>query len=134
MRCLANDPAQVDGSRVPRVERVGDVVLTQLTCAPAGDVEELIVEREVDVAGQGRHRTEILQSGRQLVGFGRLCRDVYHLPDAPPAVVAIPEPYRRGEIFEIDDNAGKAVGLRGIVGRPKLQHYLILITQIEGLK
>src|SRR5215208_7714861 len=51
MRRLADDAAQVDGSRMPGVERVGDVVLAHLPGAPAGYVEELIVEGEVDVAG-----------------------------------------------------------------------------------
>src|SRR5919112_1826138 len=46
----------------------------------------------------------------------------------------MPEPYRCGQIFEIDDHSGKAVGLAGIVGRSELQHYLILITQIQCLK
>src|ERR671910_1602236 len=125
MRRLADDAAQVDGSRMPGVERVGDVVLAQLPGAPAGHVEELVVEGEVDVANQRRHRTEVLQSGRQLVRVGRLCRDVDHLLDAPPAVFAMPEPYRRGQILEIDDHTGKAVGLAGIVSRSELQHYLI---------
>src|SRR5215211_4306040 len=51
MRRLADDAAKVDGSRMPRVEWVGDVVLAKLPGCPAGDVEELIVEGEVDVAG-----------------------------------------------------------------------------------
>src|SRR5918992_564864 len=94
MRRPADDATQMYGSRMPRAERVGDVVLAQLPGAPAGDVEELVVEGEVDVAGQGRHRTEGLQGGRQLVRVGRLCRDVDHLLDPPPAVLAVPEPYR----------------------------------------
>src|SRR5215204_6770001 len=115
----ADDATQMHGSRMPRVEWVGDVVLAKLPGAPARYVEELIVEGEVDVAGQGRHRTEILQSGRQLVRVGRLCRDVDHLLDAPPAVMAVPEPYRRGEVFEVDDNPSEAVGFARIVGRPE---------------
>src|ERR687898_531187 len=104
-------------SRMPRVEWIGDVVLAQLPGCPAGYVEELVVEGEVDVAGKRRHRTEILQGGRQLVRVGRLCRDVDHLLDLPPAVVAVPEPYGRREGFEVDDHAGEAVGLGGLVGR-----------------
>src|SRR5918992_5151520 len=39
MRRPADDPAQVDGSGVLWVERVGDVVLAHLPGSPAGDVE-----------------------------------------------------------------------------------------------
>src|SRR5215208_1344530 len=134
MRRPADDATQMHGSRMPRVEWIGDVVLAKLPGCPAGYVEELIVEGEVDVASKGRHRTEILKSGRQLVGVGRLCRDVYHLLDAPPAVLAVPEPYRRGEVFEVDYHAGEAVGFARIVGRSELQHYLIFLAQIQGLK
>src|SRR5215211_5217984 len=44
VRRLADDPAKVDGSRVPGVERVRDVVLAHLPRPPAGDVEEPVVE------------------------------------------------------------------------------------------
>src|SRR5829696_3849791 len=50
MRRLADDATQMDGSGVPRVERIGDIVLAHLPGAPAGDVEEAVIEREVDVA------------------------------------------------------------------------------------
>src|SRR6476619_7089602 len=40
MRGTTDDPAQVYRSHFAWVRRIGDVVLLQLSCAPAGDVEE----------------------------------------------------------------------------------------------
>src|SRR5918992_4433545 len=94
VRRLANDSPQMHGARVPGVERIGDIVLPHLSGTPTGDVEEAVVEREVDVGNHGRHRSEVLKSGRQLIRIRWLCRDVDHLLDTPPAVLAVPEPYR----------------------------------------
>src|SRR5918998_3105478 len=117
MRRFANDAPQMHGARVPGVERVGDVVLAQLAGAPARDVEELVVEREVYVSGQGRHRPEPPEDGRQLVRVRGLGRDVYDLAGGPLAVLlAVPQPDRGREVLQADDDAGEAVGFGGVVG------------------
>ena len=66
------------------------VVLAHLAGAPAGGVEELVVERQVDIRQEWRHRLEALQQRRELVGFGRLGRDVDHLLRRPGAVRLVP--------------------------------------------
>ena len=48
-----------------RLHRVGHVILAHLTGAPAGHVQEAIVEREIDVGNQGWNRLEPLQQRRQ---------------------------------------------------------------------
>ena len=56
-----------------RVERIGHVVLLHVAGAPAGDVEEAVVHRQVDVGDERRHRLEALQQRRQ-VDLGRPAR------------------------------------------------------------
>ena len=57
------------------LEGVGDVELLQLAGAPAGDVEELVVDAQLDVGDQRRHGLERLEGRRQLVLLRRLGRD-----------------------------------------------------------
>src|SRR5215469_456111 len=45
----ANDPTQVDRPGFLRVGGIGDVVLDELACPPAGNIEEEVVEREIDI-------------------------------------------------------------------------------------
>jgi hypothetical protein len=53
-----SDAADVDRPRKLRLPWVGNVVLTHLTSSPAGDVEEPVIHREVDVGHQRRHRAK----------------------------------------------------------------------------
>src|SRR3712207_8576264 len=55
-------------AREARVERIAHVVAPQLARAPARDVEEAVVQREVDVADQRRHRAEGGEHRRQVGG------------------------------------------------------------------
>ena len=68
MGSLSDDPAQAHRADLPGVCRVGDVVLLELTGAPAGHVEEAVVDRQVDVGDQRRHRPERRERGRQTGG------------------------------------------------------------------
>src|ERR1700733_11617294 len=52
---VARDAPDPNGAGELGFPRFGDVVLTHLARSPTGDVEELVVEREVDVADQRRH-------------------------------------------------------------------------------
>src|SRR5215210_6333990 len=97
---LANYAPQMHGASLPGVERVGDVVLSHLSGAPAGYVEKAVVEREVDVGDQGRHRPEVLEGRRQLIRICRLGWNVDYLLDVPPAVLAVPEPDRGREVLQ----------------------------------
>ena len=61
MRRLAGDAAEMHGAGELRVERVRYVVLPELAGSPARYVQELIVERQVDVGDDRRNRAEALQ-------------------------------------------------------------------------
>src|SRR5215216_4848142 len=52
----ADDAAELDRAGLDGVEDVADVVLLELAGAPAGDVQPAVVDRQVDVADQRRHR------------------------------------------------------------------------------
>jgi hypothetical protein len=58
-----------------RLERVGDVVLVKLACAPAGDVKVLVVNGEVDVRHKRWTGFEAFEYGRKLIGLGGFRRD-----------------------------------------------------------
>src|ERR1700752_1148902 len=45
----ANNPTEVDRTGFLRVGGIGDVVSYELACPPAGNIEEAVVEREIDV-------------------------------------------------------------------------------------
>src|SRR5205085_5418349 len=55
VRGLADDSAQVHRSGFSRVERIGDIVLQELAGAPAGNIQEAVVEREIDVRDEWRN-------------------------------------------------------------------------------
>src|SRR6059058_5057504 len=44
----ANDPTEVDRTGFLRVGGIGDIVLDELACPPAGNIEEAVVEGEID--------------------------------------------------------------------------------------
>src|SRR5438552_2840732 len=99
------DATQVDGTGLLRLEWIGDVVLQQLAGTPAGDVEEPVVQGEVDVRDERRNRAESLQQRREHGCVRRLGRDVDHLLRGPFAVLAMPNPDRRGEVFQADNHS-----------------------------
>ena len=49
------------------------------------------------------------------------------------AAVAVPEPDRARQILQRDDDAGEAVGIRGIVRRAQLEHHLLLGAEVDAL-
>src|SRR5207244_13229096 len=123
VRGPADDAAEPHGSGELGLEGTRHVVLPHLSGAPARDVQELVVHREIDVAHQWRHRLERLERGRQLALLRRLGRnfdDLDQLPFAVPAVApagAAPGPDRAREILEADDYPDEAVSLCWLVGR-----------------
>src|SRR3954465_5485157 len=117
------------------MEGVGDVVLAHLSRSPAGDVQEAVVEREVDVRYQWWDGSETLQKRGKVLGVCGFGRDVYDLADGPRAVIlAVPQPDRSRQVFEADDDADEAVRFGRVVGRPQFQDYLILLAQVQGLQ
>src|SRR5215470_9234282 len=90
VRRTANDTAEMDGAGEFRVEGIGDIVLLKFAGAPAGDVEEAIVERQVDVGNERRNGFEALEHGGKLVRIGRFGRDFDDLSNFPIAILAMP--------------------------------------------
>ena len=92
VRRAAHDASQMHRTGEPGVERIGNIVASHLSRAPAGDVEKAVVEREIDVADQRRYRFEALQQRRQLLGFCWLRRDLDYFLDVPTPLVSKPQP------------------------------------------
>src|SRR5262245_17817522 len=61
MRGSAGDTANPDLAGELRIERIAHVILVQIAGAPAGDVEEAIVHREIDIGDERRYRLEAFQ-------------------------------------------------------------------------
>ena len=114
--------------------RVRDVVLVEVAGPPAGDVEVLVVDREVDVGDQRRHRLEALEQRRQLIGLGGLGRDRDDLLDRPLVAVAIPGPDRGREVLERQHAVDEAIGLGRVVRRAQLEHQLVLVAEVDLLQ
>ena len=113
--------------------RIGDVVLTHLAGAPAGDVEKLVVHRQVDVGDQRRHRAKALQQRRQLILRRGLWRDRRRLLDVELAALAPPGPDRAFEVGGVDHDAEEAVFANRIVRGPHFQRHLMVGAEIDGL-
>ena len=106
---------------------------------PKHESQESIVEREVDVGDERRHRGETFQQRRQVVSGGGLGGNFDHFPDPPVAALArafaVPYPISDEErSFETGDYADEAVGLGRIVGRSQLQNHLLLGSELQCLK
>ena len=65
MRGPANDAAQMQRAGFLRMEGVGNIVLDEFARAPAGCVEEAIVNGKVDVGDEWGDGLEPLQEWRQ---------------------------------------------------------------------
>src|SRR5215213_5398326 len=97
MRRLTDDAADADRGDLDRVEGVGDIELLQLARAPAGDVEDLVIDAQLDIRHQGWHGLERLEGRRQLIlvrGFGRNGDDLGDVPAVRRSVrarLAVPE-------------------------------------------
>ena len=55
VRPASDNPAEANRCGLARVERIADVVLLEFACAPAGYVQPLVVDGQVDVGHQRRH-------------------------------------------------------------------------------
>src|ERR1700734_2250368 len=93
---------------------VGHVVLLKLARSPARDVQESIVERQVDVCHQWRHRAETFKQRRKFLCICRLRRNLDHFSNLPFVVLAIPKPNRSRQILERNDNTNESVRFRRI--------------------
>ena len=95
MRRPADDAADAHRADLLRLERIRDVELLQLARAPAGDIEELIVDAQLDVGDQRRHRLEWLEGRWQLVLLRRLGRDGDDLVASQPSFAPLAPSLRR---------------------------------------
>ncbi len=133
VRRTARDAADAHRPREHRVVRVRHVILAHLAGAPARHVQEAIVERQVDVGHERRHRAESLQQRRQLVGRGRFGRDRRGFLRMELAAFAPPGPDRAFEIGRIDHDADESVFAHRVVRGPHLERHLVLRAEIDRL-
>src|SRR5438034_4469943 len=96
LRGAAHNAAEMDRAGLPRVVRVAHVVLFQLTCSPARDVQPPVVDGEVDIGHERRNGSERLERRRLLRGVRGLGRDRDGLRHLPVAILPVPQPHRRG--------------------------------------
>src|SRR5258708_34669329 len=98
MRLAPGDSAQLNGRRQDGIERIRDVVLSELSSAEAGDIEVAVVERQIDVGDEWRNSLEALEKGRQQFGIGRLGGEVDPPADLPGAfsLFPMPQPHEGG--------------------------------------
>src|ERR1700733_5136348 len=129
----SGDAADTDGAGELGLSRLGDVVLTHLACSPARDVEELVVQREVDVADQRRRRAKALQQRRQLLFGRRLRQDCRCLLDMELAVLAPPRPNRAFKIGCVNDDTQKTVFADRVMRRADFERHLVIGAEIDRL-
>ena len=115
------------------LHRIADIVLPQLTRAPAGHIEKTVVQRQVDVADQRRHGAEALEQSRQQRRIRGLGWDDRRLLRVELAAFAIPGPDRAFEVGRVDDHAEEAVLPRRVVRRPQLQRHLMVRAEVDAL-
>ena len=115
------------------MERVGYVKLQQLARTPARHVQELVVQRKVNIGDQGRHCAQRLQRRRQRRCVGGFCRNRNHLGGCPFLAVPVPQENRTRQVFGAYDNAAKTVVSGRVVRRPQFQRHLMLRAQINNL-
>ncbi len=133
VRRTARDAADAYRPREHRIVRIRHVVLAHLAGAPARHVQEAVVERQVDVGHERRHRAESLQQRRQLIGRGRLGGNRRGLLHMELAVLTPPGPDRAFEVGRVDHDADEPVFARRVVRGPYLQRHLVLRAEIDRL-
>src|SRR5436190_880877 len=108
----ASQDARPSTTSYPGMDRAPrGIILALFARAPARHVKIFVVEREIDVADQRRHRAETLQQRWQQFLVGGLGRDDGGLLDLESAVLAPPGPDRAFEISGIDDDDDEAIFL-----------------------
>src|SRR6266498_2458568 len=139
MRRLSNDPADANGSCLLRVEGIPDVVLAHLAGSPAGDVQEPVVHREVDITHERGDGVERFEGRREDVRIRRLRRnrdDLLYLPTATVRaglLVPVPHPDGGFEVRRIHHDTHEPVRLRRVVGGTQLEDDLMVLTEVDRL-
>src|SRR6516225_10181073 len=110
-----------------------DVVTAQFPGSPAGYIKPFIIKRQVKVSNEGWNRLETLQQRRQQIRVRRLSWNFNHLCCAPMTIIALPQPDRCREVFERNDDSGKAKRPRRVMRRAQLQNHLMFFTEINRL-
>src|SRR5262249_27807360 len=103
MSMLADDASQFYRASQHWFERVGYIILLELSTPPTGNIKEPIIQRKVDIGDYWRNCLEALQQRRQQFGIGCLSRDLDNFANLPAAfsIIAfpVPQPNRRRQIF-----------------------------------
>src|SRR6266481_2836025 len=113
--------------------RDGDVVTAQFASSKAGYIKPFIIKRQVKVGDEWRNCFETLQQGRQEIRVRRFSRNFDYFCCAPMTIIALPQPDRRREILQRDDNSGEAKCSRRVMRRPQFQNHLVFLAEIDRL-
>ena len=132
----AGNAAKTDRAHFHRVKRISDVVLDELSGAPARHVEKAIVNRQIDIGYERCDGLETLEERRQLFRVRRFGGNLDHSLHRPRtrSGVPVPQPDRRRQVLQRQDDAGESVGASWIVGRPQFEHHLLFGAEIELLQ
>jgi hypothetical protein len=132
---LARDPADMHRTRQLGVHRVGDVILAHLAGAPAGDIQEPVIETEVDVGDQRRHGPKALQQRRQVV-LGRWYRIgmvMVFLASKVPSSLRHQVQIAPCRLVVSTTTPQKPYSFTGSWAGPDFQRHLVVLAKIDGL-
>jgi hypothetical protein len=107
--------------------------LSHFAGPPAGDIEEPVIHRKVDIADQRRHGAKALKQRRQLLFWGGLRWNDRGLFGMEFSTVAPPGPDRGFQVGRVDHDADEAVLANRIVGGSHLQRHLMVGAEVDGL-
>jgi hypothetical protein len=131
---LLDDAADFHLAGQFRVHRVGDVILVHFALAPAGDIQVLVIQAEIDVCDKRGDRAKPGQKRRQIFSISRLRRDCDGLLCFKgPVFVPPPGKDRTFQIGRVDDDAHKTILFDWIMGRADFQRHLMVFAQINRL-
>src|SRR6266478_3988966 len=116
-----------------RAIRDGDIITAQFASSPTGYIKPFIIKRQVKVGNEGWNRLETLQQRRQQIRVRRLSRNFDYFCCTPMTIIALPQPDRRREVLQGNDNSGKAKRPRRVMRRAQFQNHLMFFTEINRL-
>ena len=101
---------------------------------PAGDIKVFVIEAEVDVGDQRRHRAKAFEQVRQVVGIRRDGVDGDRLFRLPFAVfIAPPGKDRALQVGGVDHHAAEPVFPDRVVGGADFQRHLVVLAKVQRL-
>jgi hypothetical protein len=94
MRGVRDNPADADLAGELGIERVGHIVLSEIAGSPAGDVEEPVVDRQIDIGNERGDCLEAFEQRRPDIRIGGFGGNLDDLLDRLFVAIAIPGPDR----------------------------------------